>query len=186
MTRKQPTHPWRRFRRRRYERAGQLWRDLGTVLGQRRRIRDGAAGTALAPAFRERLLLVVTAVNHCRYCADFHIQAAARSGITPAEARWLLAGAVDACPAHEIPALLYAQQWAARDGAADTTARAELVAQYGPALTSEIELALGVIWVGNLLGNTVQRGCVSCALPSPAGLADRRLRFQVTKGAEHP
>lgn len=99
-------------------------------------------------------MLVVTAVNRCRYCARFHVQVAAHSGITAAEARALLAGVVDAVPTHEIPALLYAQRWAERQRAPDAAAHAALAARYGPALAQEIERVLSVIWVGNLLGNT--------------------------------
>ena len=114
-------------------------------------------------------MLVVTAVNRCRYCAHFHIQVASHSGITPKEARALLGSAVDSCPAHEIPALLYAQHWAERERGPDAAARAGLEAQYGPATARAIERVLSVIWLGNLLGNTLDyllcwlsRGRVGC------------------------
>jgi AhpD family alkylhydroperoxidase len=139
-------HP---FRRRHYHSAAQLWRDLRQLAVLRAHPR-----AAVSPALRERLMLVVTSVNQCRYCAVFHTRAAQLSGLLPGEIALLLGGDLQHAPAAELPALLYAHGWAAADGAPDLGRCAQLVAIYGPDLAAGIELVLHAIRIGNLLGNT--------------------------------
>jgi AhpD family alkylhydroperoxidase len=89
-------HP---FRRRHYHSAALLWRDL-RQLAPRAHPR-----VAVSPALRERLMLVVTSVNQCHYCAVFHTRAAQLSGLTPSEVALLLVGDLQHAPASELPAL---------------------------------------------------------------------------------
>ncbi len=73
----------------------------------------------LSPAFRERLMLVVTEVNGCRYCRAFHASEALKVGITDSELAQLLAGQIPTdAPDDEIPAMIYARYWA-ESGCAD-------------------------------------------------------------------
>ena len=51
-------------------------------------------------------------------------------------------------------AILYAQHWAEADGSPDEEARARIVELYGAETTNVIDLALRVIRIGNLMGNT--------------------------------
>lgn len=111
-------------------------------------------GDVLHPAFRERLMMAVTAVNGCRYCSYYHAHQAAKQGMAPAEIKALGDGLFQDCPDPELPALLYAQHWADTDAHPDPVARERLLAMYGPTLAEAIELALCTIRVGNLLGNT--------------------------------
>lgn len=136
------------FRRRYYRSARQLWRDLRQLAALRTQ-----PHAVVAPALRERLMLVVTAVNQCRYCTAFHARAAPVSGLAPDEIALLLTGALQHAPVAEQPALLYAHGWAAAD-APDRSSYAELVAIYGPDQAAGIALVLHTIRVGNLLGNT--------------------------------
>jgi AhpD family alkylhydroperoxidase len=112
-------------------------------------------GKPLDWAFRERLMLAVTAVNGCRYCSYGHARQALSAGVTPAEIEALAGGQFDGCPAEELPALLYAQHWAEADGHPDPAARARMSAIYGDEQARAIELALRIIRVGNLSGNTL-------------------------------
>ncbi len=137
------------FRRRHYRSGAQLWRDLRQLAALRAQ-RHGA----VAPALRERLMLVVTAVNQCRYCAVFHTRAARLSGLAPDEVALLLGGQLQHAPAAEMPALVYAHAWAAADGAPARGSYAQLVAIYGPEAAAGMERVLQVIRIGNLLGNT--------------------------------
>lgn len=137
------------FRRRYYRSVTQLWRDLRQLAALR-----AQPHAAVSPALRERLMLVVTAVNQCRYCAAFHTCAAPLSGLAPDEVAPLLAGELQHAPAAELPALLYAHAWAAADGAPDRSSYAELVAIYGPDQAAGMALVLHMIRIGNLLGNT--------------------------------
>jgi AhpD family alkylhydroperoxidase len=144
----------RAFRRRTYAAPGALARDLRALLRQRGAVRDALAGRGIGPAFRERLMLVVTSVNACRYCARFHTRLARRAGLPAAEARELLGGSLAAAPAEELGALRYAVDWAESGGAPDAAARRELVAEYGLHQAERIEAALRLIQLGNLVGNT--------------------------------
>ena len=136
------------FRRRHYRSSGQLWRDLRQLAALR-----AQPHAAVPPALRERLMLVVTAVNQCRYCAAFHTHAAPLSGLASDEVALLLSGELQHAPAAELPALRYAHGWAAAD-APDHSCYAELVTIYGPDRAAGIALVLHTIRIGNLLGNT--------------------------------
>ncbi len=100
-------------------------------------------------------MLTVTTVNRCQYCASFHERLAELAGLPAEERRLLLTGVVEECPDEEIPALLYARQWAERDAAPDPEGRATLVAIYGAERARLIEVMLRLIRVGNLTGNTL-------------------------------
>jgi hypothetical protein len=63
-------------------------------------------------------------------------------------------GIFEGSPAEEVLALLYAQHWAETDGEPEAEARARVVAQYGEKVVEAIELALQMIRMGNLSGNT--------------------------------
>ncbi|MBK9714801.1 MAG: carboxymuconolactone decarboxylase family protein [Kouleothrix sp.] len=137
------------FRRRYYRSALQLWRDLRQLAALR-----AQPHAAVTPALRERLMLVVTAVNQCRYCAAFHTRAAPLSGLASDEVALLLTGELQHAPAAELPALCYAHGWAAAADAPHPSSYAELVAIYGPDRAAGIALVLHMIRIGNLLGNT--------------------------------
>jgi AhpD family alkylhydroperoxidase len=102
---------FRLFRRRHYQSAAQLGRDLRQLAALR-----AHPPAAVSPALRERLMLVVTSVNQCRYCAAFHTRAAPLSGLVPGEIALLLGGDLQHAPASELPALLYAHGWATAGG----------------------------------------------------------------------
>jgi AhpD family alkylhydroperoxidase len=112
-------------------------------------------GDLISVSFRERLMLVVTEVNGCRYCSYHHTKQALLAGISPEELNQLLSGHLpDGCPADEIQALLYAQHWAEQNAQPDPQLTAQLGAVYGQEKAAVINLLLRMIRVGNLLGNT--------------------------------
>jgi AhpD family alkylhydroperoxidase len=111
-------------------------------------------GETLSAAFRERLMLAVTEVNRCRYCAYYHAKQALVEGLSEAELQALTEGEFDSSPAEERPALLYAQHWAEADGSPDEEAHARIVELYGAETANAIDLALRVVRIGNPMGNT--------------------------------
>ena len=127
--------------------------DLAYILANAPRTRALIRGS-ISPAFRERLMMAVTSVNACRYCAYFHAQVALTSGISRAEIEQILGGVFTRAPERELPALLYAQHWAETNAQPDPAARAKLIATYGDDTARTIEYVLRMIRVGNLLGNT--------------------------------
>ena len=111
-------------------------------------------GNLISEAFRERLMLTVTEVNGCRHCQYAHAKMALDAGLTQAEIKALSTGTFNHCPEEEVPALLYAQHWAEADGAPDEDTRQHILGIYGQEKVQAMELAMGMIRMGNLTGNT--------------------------------
>jgi AhpD family alkylhydroperoxidase len=105
------------------------------------------------PAFRERLMLAVTQVNGCRYCAQYHAKMALEEGLEDEEVAQLLKGSFDDVPPEERTGLLYAQHWADTRGHPDPEARARLVEVYGEEKADAIDVVLHMIKMGNYMGN---------------------------------
>lgn len=143
----------RKFNKRYYNSLGQFWRDFRYPLQNRDQLKWAMRGGLVSPAFRERLMLAVTAVNGCRYCSYFHAREALRTGLPEAEIRAMQDGIVDNAPAEELPALLYAQHWAESNAAPDPAIRQKLTEAYGIERANAIEVILRLIRMGNLLGN---------------------------------
>lgn len=143
------------FNRRTYPSLPAFIADLKAIMARRDQMKPLMRGESLDKAFRERLMLAVTAVNGCRYCSYAHTRQALAEGIDGSEIRALLDGVVEDSPSEEIQALLYAQHWAETAGKVDPAAREQMVETYDSDTVKAIELALQTIQMGNLLGNTV-------------------------------
>lgn len=111
-------------------------------------------GKALSAQFRQRLMLAVTGVHGCRYCTYLHTREALHAGLSHGEIDSLLGRAVEDVPDNEMKAILYAQYWADKDAEPDPEARASLIEAYGIEKSRVIEMALLLIRIGNLCGNT--------------------------------
>ncbi len=142
------------FKRRFYHSPRQFWDEFKFMIGNRAQIRTVMRQHLISPAFRERLMMAVTAVNGCRYCSYYHAKEALLTGISEAEVEALLSGVVEHCPAEEATAVLYAQHWAETNTHPDPQARQKLVEEYGSESAEAIELVLRMIRMGNLMGNT--------------------------------
>jgi AhpD family alkylhydroperoxidase len=143
-----------KFKKRTYRSLRDVFADLWFPIRNRNRLRETSRKKLISPAFRERLMLAVTAVNGCRYCSYFHTRQALKSGITPEETRGLLAGEVANCPSDEVVAVVYAQHWAESDAHPDPETVQRLQQTYGPQETEAIHLILRMIRMANLLGNS--------------------------------
>lgn len=146
--------PKKIFRRRTYHGLADLRADLRYISGRRTLLRQ-AMRELISPAFRERLMMVVTEVNGCRYCSYYHAREALKSGVSSAELRNLLAGTIPVeTPPDEGAALIYAQHWAETDADPDPDAVRKLIETYGEEKAAAIDMVLRMIRVGNLLGNS--------------------------------
>ena len=108
----------------------------------------------LDPAFRERLMLSVTAVNGCRMCSYYHTKAAVETGLAGEEVKAMLARDTGQAPEQELPALLYAQHYAESAGQPAGVARERLTQVYGEADAARIDTVLRMIQAANLMGNS--------------------------------
>jgi AhpD family alkylhydroperoxidase len=144
------------FLRRYYSGPGEFFRDLGWLLRRRRGIKRAMSGGLISKAFRERLMMVVTEVNDCRYCRSFHVPQAASSGVSEGEIQDILAGQLPAgAPDGELAALAYAQHWAEENARPDPAYRRKVQERYGPETLAGVEIILRMIRVGNLTGNSL-------------------------------
>ncbi|MEA1976381.1 MAG: carboxymuconolactone decarboxylase family protein [Chloroflexota bacterium] len=143
-----------KFQKRTYQGLGEVWQDFRYIIKRRSVIRR-AMRELLSPAFRERLMLVVTEVNGCRYCRTFHASEALKEGITDTELAELLAGQIPTdTPEEEIPAMIYARSWAENDAQPASENVQELIDFYGEEKAAAIHIVLRMIRMGNLMGNT--------------------------------
>jgi AhpD family alkylhydroperoxidase len=142
------------FRKRIYGNPKELFSDLWFPVRNGRRLKQAKKQGLLTEAFQERLMLAVTAVHGCRYCSYVHTKQALKSGLSPEEISRLLSGDVANCPQEEAVAVIYAQHWAESDARPHPEAYRKLQQTYGAKKTEAINLALRMIRLGNLLGNS--------------------------------
>jgi AhpD family alkylhydroperoxidase len=116
--------------------------------------RRAARGGQVSKAFAEKIMLVVTRVNGCRYCNYGHSKAALAAGVSEAELQDLLALEFQAFPIHEVTALNFAQHYAEANGQPDPEAWQRVVTYYGEETAHDILSYIRMITFGNLLGNT--------------------------------
>lgn len=143
-----------KFKKRTYRSPWEFLKDLGFILKNIKRVRAIFSRKAISPVFRERMMLAVTQVNDCRYCARFHAKAALSEGISREEVDALLQGQFKDCPDDEVTGILYAEHWAETAGQVDAEIRGKLLAAYGQHMVNDIDLVLRIIKTGNLAGNT--------------------------------
>lgn len=128
--------------------------DLRDVLAHMAEFKDSARSGRVSRAFAEKIMMAVTSVNDCRYCARFHARLALQEGIPPDEIQKLLAGELGGFPEQEAVALAFAQHWAETEGRPDAEAERRFRGYYGPKVSADILNWMRMINLGNLLGNT--------------------------------
>jgi len=142
------------FNRRYYRSLREIIADTKKIFSQRTQIKALMRNELISDAFRERIMLAVTEVNGCRYCQYAHAKMALDSGLSQKEIDDLSAGVFHNCPPEEVPALLYAQHWAEENGQPSPETRQEVVDIYDESMVEAMELAMCMIRMGNLMGNT--------------------------------
>ena len=143
-----------KFSKRTYNSPREFLSDVLFPFKNRRKLLWVMSGTLISPAFRERLMLAVTAVNGCRYCSYFHTGEALKSGLSQEEISRLLSRESAACPTEEVSAVIYAQHWAESNAHPDPIALQKLQEISGREKTDAIHLVLRMIKIGNLFGNS--------------------------------
>lgn len=142
-----------KFTRRFYRHPKDFLEDFHYVSSRRKIIRR-AMRELISSGFRERLMMIVTEVNGCRYCSFYHAKGALKSGVSETELRELLEGHIPQdTPPEEYPALVYAQHWAENNAKPDTDAEKHLTKTYGQEKADAIHIILRMIRMGNLSGN---------------------------------
>jgi AhpD family alkylhydroperoxidase len=146
----------RAFSRRVYSGPLEFLRDVRFLISNRSLVKAAMQSGAISFGFRERLMMVVTEVNGCRYCSWYHSSQSIKAGLSEDELSVLLAGQIPGgAPAEEIPALAYAQHWAQANAKPDPDAVRRLAGIYSEERASMINAILRMIRLGNLMGNTL-------------------------------
>jgi AhpD family alkylhydroperoxidase len=131
-----------------------LFRDLREMVSRRSQIRETARSGRVDPAFVEKIMMAVTAVNGCRYCAYFHTRQALKEGVPEDEITRILSLELGDFPPEEAVALAFAQHWAETAGQPDPEAERRFRVHYGPQVSADILNWMHMINMGNLLGNS--------------------------------
>jgi AhpD family alkylhydroperoxidase len=141
--------------RKRFYTPRTMFHDLREILAHMSEFRDSARSGRVSRAFAEKIMIAVTAVNGCRYCARFHTGLALREGVPPLEIEKILAAELGDFPEEQAVALAFAQHWAETAGRPDPDAERRFHSYYGPQVSADILNWMRMINVGNLLGNTL-------------------------------
>jgi AhpD family alkylhydroperoxidase len=144
-------------------------------------LRRAARGNRVSKAFAEKIMLVVSSVNGCRYCCYGHSRAALAAGVSETELQNLLAIDLDTFPTHEVTALTFAQHYAEAACQPDPTAWQRVVTYYGEETAQDILAYLRMITFGNLLGNTFD-ALLSRIAGKPAPASSLRSELSVLLG----
>lgn len=113
------------------------------------------ADSKINSSFIEKIMLVVTAVNNCPYCAWYHAKKALQSGLAQEDINSILTLQFSAQPDdYETVALLYAQHFAETNRKPDELMNKKLYEYYGKKTARHIIIAIRLIYFGNLSGNT--------------------------------
>ena len=142
-----------KFNKRLYPNLKEFFSDLSFIFKRTDKMKTLMRGEVIDNQFRERLMMAVTEVNGCRYCAYYHSQQALASGIGSDELTQMGEVFFKNSPEDQRPALLYAQHWAENNAHPDPDARAGILQTYSPEEVEMIELSMRVIRMGNLMGN---------------------------------
>lgn len=128
--------------------------DVRQVFAHLDDLREASRGKRISKAFAEKIMLAVTHVNGCRYCAYGHTRAALAMGAPEAELQKIMAGELGDFPEREVVALTFAQHYVESCCQPDPAAWQSVVAYYGSAAAWDIQAYLRMIVFGNLYGNT--------------------------------
>lgn len=116
----------------------------------------------MSRALAEKIQLVVTGVNRCRYCALAHTRLALRQGLSTPEIAALLALDRAGVAPEEVVALAFAQHYAATGGHPGAQALRRLHAAYGRSAGQDIVSYTRFIQWANLTGNMADRWWARC------------------------
>jgi AhpD family alkylhydroperoxidase len=128
--------------------------DLRDVFAHIDDLRFAARRGRISKAFAEKIMLAVTRVNGCRYCAYGQTRAALAMGVPDAELQMIMAGELGGFPERETVALTFAQHYAESYCRPDPAAWQRLADYYGLETARDIQAYLRMITFGNLFGNT--------------------------------
>lgn len=132
-----------------------LIKDVKDLLSNAKNFARAKKKKLISKAFREKIMLVTTAVNGCVYCAWYHAILSVKSGVHRTEINKLLKLQFNTdANDYETLALLYAQHYAETNRNPEKEMTQKLFSFYGNEVANAIILYIKAIYFGNLSGNT--------------------------------
>ncbi len=129
--------------------------DVKDLLSNAKNFATAKKKKLISKSFREKIMLVTTAVNGCVYCAWYHAILSVKSGINRDEINKLLKLQFNTdADDYETLALLYAQHYAETNKNPEKEMTQKLYSFYGNEVARAIILYIKAIYFGNLSGNT--------------------------------
>lgn len=135
-----------------------LFKLLGAVLASSPGLLRALFRPKTSAALREKVMLGVTSVTDCRYCAWGHGHWAMAHGVSLEEVNQILGQQTEALRASapaEAAAILFAQHYAEQLEQFDPAAIANLRTHYSDAQVAEILAYVRTVTLGGLTGNTL-------------------------------
>jgi AhpD family alkylhydroperoxidase len=142
------------FRKRIYS-PRSFFSDLRDVVRHMPHLRVTMRSRRVPRPFMEKIMLVITQVNGCRYCSYFHTRMALTSGVDEVEIEKLMALETGDFSPEQAVALAFAQHYAESGCCPDPEAEARFRSYYGPQVSGDIMNVIHMIKMGNLAGNTL-------------------------------
>ena len=144
------------FRKRFFKNPGELFSMMGEMLKQAKRVRKLEKHEKISPALAEKTMLAVTGVTNCVFCSYLHTKTALEKGVNDEEVVKLLNSEFGDFPEEEVVALLFGQHWAETEGKPSAEAKDRLISFYGEGKAIHIEFTIRVLYLGNMISNTVE------------------------------
>lgn len=142
------------FRKKTY-RPSEFFRDLGRMAGSLPSMARLLAKRKVSGALREKVMLAVTGVNECRYCAFVHSNLARKLDVTEAEINRIMESGTCEDPESEAHmAVQFATHFARTDQHPDPDMISGIREHYGPERAGELLLYMRMIYFANLTGNS--------------------------------
>lgn len=129
-------------------------RDVIQIFDHMDALRRAARSGRVSKPFAEKIMLVVSSVNGCRYCCYGHSRAALAAGVSETDLQNLLALDLGSFPLSEVTALTFSQHYAESACQPDPAAWQRVIDCYGEETAQDILAYLRMITFGNLVGNT--------------------------------
>ena len=130
------------------------FQSFGDVLKALRKARPFLKKNIVSKAFSERVMIAITNVNGCVYCSWFHSKQAVKSGVSKKEITELFDFKFAELPDREIPAIIFAVQWAEANKRPEKAMLEEFESHYSKNEILALKFFMNAIYVGNLAGNT--------------------------------
>jgi AhpD family alkylhydroperoxidase len=144
------------YKKRMYNSFKQFFGDIFFLISRLLRVWETLIAKRVSRAFAEKIMLAVTAVNECVHCSRAHTKVALVQGVEQSEIDQLLAQDIGRnVDEYEVTALAFAQHYAESDRNPDPAALAALEEMYGKKIARDIILYTRMIFIGNLIGNTL-------------------------------